>query len=74
MAQGAVYKDSWNDERYFGDEKLNEIYDTGWKYRRFISIDYGTVNPMVFLDIWDDGETAWIVKEYLLGQPGRRTL
>ena len=27
-------------------------------------IDYGTTNPMVFLDIYDDGQLFWIVREY----------
>lgn len=32
--------------------------------RRYIWIDYGTVNPMVFLDVYDDGETLWLTREY----------
>ena len=31
---------------------------------RSIAIDYGTINPMVFLDIRDDGENVWVVDEY----------
>jgi len=31
---------------------------------RYIAIDYGTVNPMVFLDIWDEGEAVYVAKEF----------
>ena len=29
-----------------------------------ITVDYGTTNPCVFLEIWDDGTTLWIDREY----------
>jgi PBSX family phage terminase large subunit len=62
LAEGAIY-DMWDDEENLFDD---ETAPPGLKYiaRRFISIDYGTANPMVFLDIWDDGKTAWQVDEY----------
>lgn len=31
---------------------------------RTIAVDYGTTNPCVFLDIWDDGQTIWVDREY----------
>ncbi len=31
---------------------------------RRIACDYGTANPTVFLDIFDDGEVVWVDKEY----------
>lgn len=31
---------------------------------RYIACDYGTANPTVFLDIYDDGETVWVDREY----------
>ena len=31
---------------------------------RHIACDYGTANPTVFLDIYDDGETVWVDREY----------
>ena len=31
---------------------------------RTISIDYGTTNPCVFLDIYDDGMVIWVDREY----------
>jgi PBSX family phage terminase large subunit len=62
IAEGAIY-DMWSDEEnLFNDETM----PPGLKHiaRRSISIDYGTTNPMVFLDLWDDGKTAWQVNEY----------
>jgi PBSX family phage terminase large subunit len=60
MAEGAIF-DMW--------DKINEILESelpsGYKnYTRYISIDYGTTNPMVFLDIYDDTDTIWIPREY----------
>lgn len=62
IADGAIY-DMWSDEEnLFNDDTqpagLNQIA------RRTIAIDYGTTNPMVFLDLWDDGTTVWQVNEY----------
>ena len=34
------------------------------KYSRYISIDYGTTNPCVFLEIFDDGKISYIEREY----------
>jgi phage terminase large subunit len=31
---------------------------------RTIAVDYGTTNPCVFLDIYDDGKTVWVDREY----------
>lgn len=31
---------------------------------RYIAVDYGTMNPMVFLDAYDDSETYWVDREY----------
>ena len=64
MAQGAIYRDAWSDDLLFGDEKLQWIYINAHMFRRYIAIDYGTVNPMVYLDIWDDGTDIYVVDEY----------
>lgn len=29
-----------------------------------ITVGYGTTNPCVFLEVWDDGQTIWIDQEY----------
>lgn len=31
---------------------------------KVIAVDYGTTNPCVFLETWDDGETIWVEREY----------
>lgn len=39
----------------------------GLKYiaNRRIACDYGTTNPFVLLDVYDDGETVWVDDEYV---------
>lgn len=32
--------------------------------QKMIAVDYGTTNPCVFLETWDDGEIVWIEREY----------
>ena len=65
LAEGAIYKDSWSDELLY-DEKDEPpgLRCPGGQSQRFVAIDYGTTNPMVFLDIYDDGEVFWVVREY----------
>lgn len=62
MAEGAIY-DMWSEEE---NEITEEQLPQGYKYTmdHYISIDYGTKNPMVFLDIWDDGNIIYITREY----------
>ena len=61
LAEGIIY-DMFSDELLFDDaEFTNTLKST---CRRFIACDYGTKNPMVFLDIYDDGETIWIPNLY----------
>ena len=61
-----------------GDGRIYDMFDPevhaygdgerppGLPYRsaRYIACDYGTANPMVLLDIYDDGETVWVDNEY----------
>ena len=60
-AEGSVYP-MWSDEENLYDETGHpEEYED---CRRYIAVDYGTTNPMVFLDVRDDGRTYRIRKEY----------
>ncbi len=61
MAEGAIF-DMWSEENEIQEEDL----PPGLKQisRRYIAIDYGTTNATVFLDIYDDGDTAWVPREY----------
>lgn len=62
LAEGIIY-DMWDDDlNTFDDDDLVPGFKT--ISQRYISIDYGTSNPMVFLDIWDDGDTCWVLNEY----------
>lgn len=62
MADGAVY-DMWSDEEnIFTDEDIPP--GTWLKCQRYIAIDYGVQNPTTFIDLWDNGKTIWIRKEY----------
>lgn len=64
MAQGAIYKDAWSEDLLFDDKDMEPGLRNNPAYRRYIFIDYGTVNPCVFLDVIDDGKTWWVVDEY----------
>lgn len=65
MAQGAIYRDAWDDEELlFDDEKLEYLLKNLHIMKRSITIDYGTVNPMVYLDVLDDGTDLWFIREY----------
>ena len=64
MAQGAIYKDCFDDDNLFGDELIDYISRNIFRMKRYIFIDYGTVNPMVFLDVYDDNEKLYVVNEY----------
>lgn len=60
LADGVIY-DMFSEEENTYQAMPDNVKATA---RRYISCDYGTMNPCVFLDIWDDGETIWIDKEY----------
>ena len=61
VAEGLIYT-TFTDENIYDDETrplgLERITT------REIACDYGTTNPCVFLDTYDDGETLWIDREY----------
>lgn len=59
IAEGAIY-DMFHDSNLYEDGERNPYV----AYRRYIGVDYGTTNPMVFLEIFDDGKTMWVEREY----------
>lgn len=61
LAEGLIY-DMVSDAMLYNDDDLNKTMRS--RCRRYIAVDYGTKNPMVFLDILDDGETIWVDREY----------
>lgn len=65
VADGAIYKDSWSEELLYDEkDEPRGLRSPGGHHQRVIAIDYGTTNPMVFLDIYDDGKRFWVVNEY----------
>ena len=65
LAEGAIYKDSWSDELLYNlkDQPIG-LKGAGGYEQRFFTIDYGTTNPMVILEIYDDGTYYWVTREY----------
>jgi len=65
VAEGAIYKDSWDDSLLYNDSSRPiSLGNSGGFVEKFITIDYGTGNPTVFLLIIDDGTTYWVDQEY----------
>jgi len=80
VAEGAIYKDSWSEDLVYthnlNESRFNEatgqelrkrplsLYGAGGYTNHIISVDYGTHNPCVFLEFFDDGDTAWMDREY----------
>jgi PBSX family phage terminase large subunit len=60
LAEGIIYSMFDDDENIFDEEPENLRY----KARRYAAVDYGTTNPMVFLEIWDDDDTIYQTREY----------
>lgn len=65
-ADGIIY-DMWSDENLFDDQTEEWAALVKNKFAgcaHYVAMDYGTTNPMVFLDAYDDGKTFWIDREY----------
>lgn len=58
-AEGLIYT-------MFTDANLYDQLDDRTRHisSKVIAVDYGTTNPCVFLETWDDGETIWVEREY----------
>jgi PBSX family phage terminase large subunit len=65
LAEGAIYKDSWSEDLVYDlEDEPDGLRSPDGDSERIVAIDYGTTNPMVFLDIRGDGECFWVVREY----------
>lgn len=60
-AEGLIYTMFSDDNLYTDEERPPALKSIGV---REITVDYGTTNPCVFLDTWDDGDTVWVDREY----------
>lgn len=61
VAEGLIYTMCTDGNYYTDAERPAALKSIAQKY---ITVDYGTANPCVFLEIWDDGETVWVDREY----------
>ena len=61
VAEGLIYTMLTDDNLYPDQERPVALKNTAMKA---ITVDYGTTNPCVFLEVWDDGQTIWIEQEY----------
>lgn len=61
VAEGLIYTMFTNANLYSDEERPPALKNIASKS---ITVDYGTTNPCVFLEVWDDGETLWINREY----------
>lgn len=61
MAEGLIYP-MFSDENLYDDGSRPENLES--YAPRYSANDYGTENPCVFLDIYDDGDTIWVDREY----------
>lgn len=61
VAEGLIYT-MFTDEDIYDDSTRPK----GLEYLgiRTVALDYGTTNPCVYLDIYDDGDTIWVDREY----------
>lgn len=65
MAEGAIYGDVLLDSVYYEDrDRPKNLYSRQGHVEHWVSVDYGTTNPMVYLDAYDDGSTVWVDREY----------
>src|ERR1700683_2788907 len=64
VAEGAIYRDSWSEDLLYDEKDEPDGLRHNGCCQRSIAVDYGTTNPAVFLDIYDDGNLFWVVREY----------
>lgn len=65
LAQGAIYRDVLSAENYYTNAtRPSTLLAQNGHVEHWIAVDYGTVNPCVFIDIYDDGNVAWWDREY----------
>ena len=60
MGDGLIYDMFDSTENIYSDPPIDILS----RYTRFVSCDYGTTNPCIFLDIYDDGEKILVNREY----------
>lgn len=61
-AEGLIYS-MFDDEENTYDDSTRPAQLESYS-ARYAPVDYGTENPCVFLDIYDDGDCIWVDREY----------
>ena len=61
VAEGLIYTMLTDANLYSDEERPPALKNIASKC---ITVDYVTTNPCVFLEVWDDGTTLWIDREY----------
>ena len=65
LAEGAIYRDVLIDDVFYTDaERPIGLRSQGGNREHWVGVDYGTINPCVFVDAYDDGNTLWMDREY----------
>lgn len=64
MAEGAIWGDAWSDDLLY-DEPPVTLKNAGGFRDHWISNDYGTNHPHVYLEFWDDGDSVWLDREWV---------
>ena len=63
VAEASIYRDVLGPQCKYSDaERPIGLENSSVQW--YIGVDYGTINPCVFLEIFDDGKTLWQDREY----------
>lgn len=65
LAEGAIYRDVMADSVFYDDEtRPVALLNPGGYSEHWVTCDYGTTNPMVFIDVYDTGDVLYFEREY----------
>lgn len=73
-SEGIIY-DMFDEDNLVSDSDIPTGMQNRTVTRRYIAIDYGTSNATAMLDIFDDGEYVWVMREYYYsGRDNQRSM
>lgn len=65
MAEGAIYRDAWDDSLLFDDDSVPiGLKNAGGHTDHWVSVDAGVDHPQVYLEFYDDGNLIWCTNRY----------
>lgn len=62
-ASGSIYGDALSEDNLYDEAPLG-LRTRGGHVEHWVAVDYGTVNPCVFIDIYDTGNIVYFEREY----------